>query len=254
MRGIVLEGGAAKGAYHVGAVDAILEKKIEYRAVSGTSIGAVNGAFLVSGQWDLVRKMWPKIDLRWFLEGDRDLRKRTEGERSSGKEFLEILSGIIRQGGISTDHMLRLIDRIDEEAFRASETEFAFVAVNRSLKEPRFYYKDDIPEGKLAEYLLASSFMPIFRDRELDGQKFLDGCFYDNLPYEPLERIGVDEFIAVRCQGFGVRRPRTYPENRIEIKSEGSLGRGLDFSPEHVEELMKRGYEDAVRVFKEEGL
>ncbi len=43
MYGLVLEGGGAKGAYHIGAYKAILEEGIEIGGVAGTSVGALNG-------------------------------------------------------------------------------------------------------------------------------------------------------------------------------------------------------------------
>ncbi len=43
MIGLVLEGGGAKGSYHVGAYKAILDEGIEIQGVTGTSAGALNG-------------------------------------------------------------------------------------------------------------------------------------------------------------------------------------------------------------------
>lgn len=41
--GLVLAGGGAKGAYQVGAIKALAERGVKVHAVSGTSIGALNG-------------------------------------------------------------------------------------------------------------------------------------------------------------------------------------------------------------------
>lgn len=46
--GLVLSGGGAKGAYQVGVLKALKELKIDIHAVSGASIGALNGAILAS--------------------------------------------------------------------------------------------------------------------------------------------------------------------------------------------------------------
>ena len=43
---IALEGGGAKGAYEIGAWKALEEAGIKYNAVSGTSVGALNGALM----------------------------------------------------------------------------------------------------------------------------------------------------------------------------------------------------------------
>src|SRR6185437_12814108 len=47
-RGLVLEGGGAKGAYQVGCMRAFQEHDIKFDAIAGTSIGALNGALLSS--------------------------------------------------------------------------------------------------------------------------------------------------------------------------------------------------------------
>ena len=44
MIGLVLEGGGAKGAYHIGAYRALSELGIQIDGVVGTSIGAINAA------------------------------------------------------------------------------------------------------------------------------------------------------------------------------------------------------------------
>lgn len=46
--GLALTGGGAKGAYHVGAIKAISEFKMPIDMVSGTSIGALNGAIIAT--------------------------------------------------------------------------------------------------------------------------------------------------------------------------------------------------------------
>ena len=56
--GLTLEGGGARGAYHIGAVKALLENGYEFGAIVGTSIGAINAAFLAQGDFDEIYKMW----------------------------------------------------------------------------------------------------------------------------------------------------------------------------------------------------
>ena len=46
--GLVLSGGGAKGAYHVGVIKALYELGIQIDMLSGASIGALNGAVLLS--------------------------------------------------------------------------------------------------------------------------------------------------------------------------------------------------------------
>ena len=47
MKAIVLSGGGSKGSYQIGAWKALRKLKINYDIVTGTSVGALNGALMV---------------------------------------------------------------------------------------------------------------------------------------------------------------------------------------------------------------
>lgn len=50
--GLILAGGGAKGAYQIGAWKAMRELDIEFEAIAGASIGAINGAMIAQGDFD----------------------------------------------------------------------------------------------------------------------------------------------------------------------------------------------------------
>ena len=60
---IVLGGGGSKGAYQVGAWRALRELGIKYDMVTGTSIGALNGALMVLGDYEKALGLWREIDI-----------------------------------------------------------------------------------------------------------------------------------------------------------------------------------------------
>ena len=45
--GLVLAGGGTKGAYQIGVIEALKKLKLPITTVVGTSIGAINGAFML---------------------------------------------------------------------------------------------------------------------------------------------------------------------------------------------------------------
>ena len=49
MLGLALEGGGARGAYHIGAMQACMEKGLSFHAIAGTSNGAINGDMFAPG-------------------------------------------------------------------------------------------------------------------------------------------------------------------------------------------------------------
>lgn len=57
--GLVLAGGGGKGAYEIGAWKALMESEdLNITAVSGTSVGALNGALFSTGDFELARVIW----------------------------------------------------------------------------------------------------------------------------------------------------------------------------------------------------
>jgi NTE family protein len=66
--GIVLAGGGAKGAFEVGVLKVLIDKINKsgdvISAISGTSIGAMNAAFVASGQFEDLEKIWLSWDLK----------------------------------------------------------------------------------------------------------------------------------------------------------------------------------------------
>lgn len=64
--GLVLSGGGAKGAYHVGVVKALAEYRIEVDIISGASIGALNGALLATSSsmqegYERLNEIWQSL-------------------------------------------------------------------------------------------------------------------------------------------------------------------------------------------------
>ena len=67
--------------------------------------------------------------------------------------------------------------------------------------------KKDIPQGMLGEYLLASAAcFPAFQAKEIDGKKYIDGGYHDNMPINLALKMGADQIIAIDLESVGVSR------------------------------------------------
>ncbi|MEG1016631.1 MAG: patatin-like phospholipase family protein, partial [Oscillospiraceae bacterium] len=60
-KALVLGGGGSKGAYECGAMRALRELGETFDIVTGTSIGALNGALYVQGDLESLEEMWETI-------------------------------------------------------------------------------------------------------------------------------------------------------------------------------------------------
>ncbi len=255
MYGLVLEGGGAKGAYHVGAYKALKELGVEIGGIAGTSIGALNGAILIQGDLE-------KLEDIWINTKSSDLFNIDEKAITNLKTFnlqeinlpylLNVSKEILSNRGLDTSKIRALLEEyIDEDVIRKSKLDFGIVTVNLTDLKPMELLLEDIPEGKLIDYLLASANLPAFKQETYDGKKFLDGGFHDNLPIGVLVKKGYTDFIAVRTFGIGiVKKPKNKKLNITYIQPVEQLGGLLDFNKEQSERDMLLGYYDTMKAFK----
>ncbi|QTL99049.1 patatin-like phospholipase family protein [Iocasia frigidifontis] len=255
MYGLVLEGGGSKGAYQIGAYRAIKELGFKIDAVSGTSIGALNGAMIAQGKEEEAYELWYNIKpSRIFNVEDRYLQelKNFDFNQHNILYFLKRAKEILNNRGLDISLIRGLLEKnIDEKVLRESAIELGIVTVNLSDMEPLELFIDDIPDGKIVDYLIASAYFPAFKLEKLDGKLLIDGGFYDNLPINMLVSRGYKEIIAVRTYGLGRTRKLDYDNTRIRyITPQEDLGRILDFSNNRAKKNLQLGYHDTLKVFK----
>jgi len=93
------------------------------------------------------------------------------------------IKDIVENRGLDTKKIRETLDNIVvEEKLRASKIDFGLVTVSVSDSKPLKLYKEDIPYGKLVDYLMASANFPAFKIEPIEGKFYIDGGFYDNCP------------------------------------------------------------------------
>ncbi len=255
--GLVLEGGGAKGSYQIGAVQALYEMNIEIDGVAGTSIGALNGALIVQGDLDKAYNLWYDISPEKVFNIKQDALDKIKNLNFDKKDLSYLwtqIKNIVDNKGLDVSLIENIMkENIDEKKVRASDKDFGMVTVSLSDMEPVKIYLDEIPEGRLIDYLLASSNLPTFRQEKRNGKYFLDGGFYDNLPVDMLIDKGYENIIAIRTHGLGIVHDIENEEelNIIYIEPEVDLGNTLNFETELARKNLKLGYLDAKKIFNE---
>ena len=61
--GLVLAGGGTKGAYQVGVIKALKQLKLPITTVVGTSIGAINGAFMLQKDTTQLQTLYENLTI-----------------------------------------------------------------------------------------------------------------------------------------------------------------------------------------------
>ena len=61
-------------------------------------------------------------------------------------------------------------------------------------------YIEDIPKGRLLDYLIASASLPIFKlcKDKVDDRLYLDGMFSENIPIISIEKKGYNDIVVIR--------------------------------------------------------
>ncbi|MFA6809116.1 MAG: patatin-like phospholipase family protein [Eubacteriales bacterium] len=255
MYGLVLEGGGAKGSYQIGACKALKEIGVEIGAVAGTSIGALNGALFVQDELEKAYEIWNDISISQLFDIEENRLEELRNMEISPDSILYFAKKareVMHSRGLDITLVNRLLnDIIDENKLRNSKMKFGIVTISISDMKPLELFLEDIPEGKVVDYLLASANLPAFKQQKLDGKHFLDGGFYDNLPINMLIKKGYKDLIAIRTNAIGRTRRLVDSEAKVTyITSEQNLGRMLDFNKEQSRVNLLWGYFDTIKQFK----
>jgi NTE family protein len=255
--GLVLEGGGSRGAYHMGAVKAIIEKGYNITGITGTSIGSINGAMIAQGDFETAYKIWENIKYDTLF--DIDEKKVTLAlKRSINFDIVKYMSrkisGMVKNGGVDTQKMKNFLDQyIDEDKIRNSNIKFGLVTYSLSDKKPFELFVEDIPVGMLKEYLMASSRLPGFKQEPIGDKYFIDGGVYNNCPVNMLADEKFKNIIAIRTGSTfkikGIDKMQSIKDINITIiEPRNSLGNILSFESKTSNRLIKLGYYDALKV------
>ncbi|MEK3884741.1 patatin-like phospholipase family protein [Paenibacillus sp. PL2-23] len=249
---LALEGGGAKGAYHMGVVKAYREAGYTFDAIAGTSIGALNGAVIAQGDFEIGFGVWEQLDARSIFdisEEEYRLLMRRRLDTAALRHMAARTKRLIAGRGMDT-HKMRLFmeSLIDESRLRSSTADFGLVTVSLSDRAPLELYKEDIPAGRILDYLMASASFPGFQTTFIDDKAYIDGGLYDNCPINMLARKGYTSIVAVRTFAMGVTQKVRYPDLTLTtIAPSEPLGGMMSFNPSAIHRSMSMGYYDALR-------
>ncbi len=253
MIGLALEGGGVRGSYQAGVYMAMYEAGIKPDAVCGSSIGALNGVVIASGKGEILPSLWRSLSMGHvfgfsdaFIEAVIRKKLGLKLFKTSFVSFLKILSN----KGISLEGLKEVIDKyLDVDELFSSDIDFGLCTVRLHDLKPLYIWKKDMNPDKIKDYVLASSFLPIFKmEKLIDDHYYLDGGFYDIGPVNMLLNRGCDKIFLVKVHGIGFTRKYDKNANVIVIEPKRSLGGVMDLDSKRIEENIHMGYFDTIRV------
>ncbi len=257
MKGLVLEGGGARGAYQAGALKALVENGYEFNGIVGTSIGAINAAVIAQDEFDKLYSMWEDVNYSTLMDVD-DIKIAKLFSRNIDVKIIKYITskikGTIKNKGIDTSKIRGLLSEvIDEEKIRQTGKDYGLVTFNLSDKKPLELYIEDIPKGKLIDYLLASSRLPIFKAEIFEEKVYLDGGVYNNCPINMLDKKGYTDVVVIRTNNEERIKNKSKLKNIksfIVIRPYDELPGIMTFDNKSVKKMIKLGYYDALKTIK----
>lgn len=252
--GVVLEGGGAKGAYQIGVWKALIKNNIKIKGVAGVSVGALNAALIAMGNYELAENIWTNIKYSTIMDVNDKIMHNIINKNIKDLKLQNLREDgmrILLDGGFDALPLKTLIsDNIDEKAIRESGIELVLGTFSLSeLKEVELSL-DDIEEGKLVDFLMASASFPLFKREKVDGKTYIDGGVSNNLPIDMLIKRGYKNIIVIRIHGIGIEKRVKIPDdvNLIEIEPDVDLGYVLQFDKNKANKNIQIGYYDCLRV------
>ena len=232
--GLALSGGGAKGAAHIGVLEALKDNNINVDYISGTSSGSIVAALYRAGYTpneilEIIIKntrnkrildydknaifkvmsmaFSKRINLSGFIKGDRienAIRKylaiKNIKDISDYKLPIAIPTVDVRTGEI-VYYTNTPINYVQSEKIISENSISDKKLYNKEIYSKEKIY-DDIPEyrtkGDVADVVRASiSFPGVFRPKNIDGKLYIDGGARVNTPVNILKQMGADKVIAV---------------------------------------------------------
>lgn len=249
--GIVFDGGGARGAYQIGAWRALKEAGVKINAVAGTSVGALNGALVCMDSLEQAEHIWKEMTFSRVMDVEDEWMERLFNKETTLAEILKELIRRLKDGGVDVTPLKDLIHAvIDEKKIRESGKEFCLLTFSLSDFKELDLSIEDIPDGMLEDFLLASAYLIGFKNEKLHGKTYVDGGVINNVPLKSLINRGYTDVIQIRIYGPG-REPKVkLPQDAVvyEIAPRVRLGSIIDFESKRSRQNMKIGYFDAKRI------
>lgn len=212
--GLVLSGGGARGAAHIGVLKVLEAEHIPIDAIAGTSMGAVVGGLYASGlsAAEIESLMFSDEWRDAFREpGPRD--RRSFRRKSEDQKFLVNFPLGLEAGSFRLPKSLLTGQRLTQalrkrtlptaavEDFDRLPTPFRAMATDLETGDPVELRKGDLVTAVRASLAAPGVFEPV----EIDGRLLVDGGLANNLPVDVARAMGVDVLIVVDV-GFPLRK------------------------------------------------
>lgn len=226
--GLVLSGGMVKGAYQIGALQAIKEffKHDTVCCVSASSIGVLNAYSYLTDGLHKATELW---------------------KESANKKQRNFATDILKNGILQSSIVNILSDVEINNPFYISLVD---------IKKRQLIYVDLGKVGleSLKYYLQASVSLPFFNQAvKIRNNFFYDGGIVDNIPVYPILKHKIDYIICIYFDKHNFIFENDYIDNKIikiNFSDNKLISSSICFTESSIEHMLDEGYVKAKSILK----
>ena len=204
--GLVLSGGGARGAAHVGVIKVLDEMRIPVDYIAGTSMGAIVGGLYASGMsaseieqiildgdWqNLLSDDLPRAQRTYRRKAD-DLGFLVDFDVGVSKSGLILPQGIVQGQNFTMALRRWLLPVATVDNFDRLPIPFVAIATNLISGDEVILESGDLPTAIRASMSVPGLFKPV----RLNDQVLVDGGVANNLPVDVAKAMGAETLIVV---------------------------------------------------------
>lgn len=187
-RALVMPGGGGRGAYQVGVAKALMESGLQFDMAFGTSIGALNAAFMAQGDFKRLEEIWCKL-CQWDIY-------KLPSAHQIGRMMLGHKLGMLDTKPL--EELLR--HEADLRKIKSGQMKVRLFTTDLCSLETRLIKLEDLQTtSELVDVLMATSAVPVaFPPRQLNGKGlWVDGGLVRNTPLRAAIDQGAEEIFMV---------------------------------------------------------
>ncbi|GAB3167798.1 patatin-like phospholipase family protein [Telluribacter humicola] len=255
MKALILGGGSIKGAYQVGAVQAVLESGYEPDMIYGVSVGALNSTFLVNeaGRQAIEEKAikWSTVGRKLLEFWIKNIAQPQDIALLRSRMALGVYTLMSRYDGVLDPTPLHNTIRQNVEGFilRNSPIKLKVGAVNITSGELIYASPQD---EFFMEYVLASASLPMLMPAIPIGSVkdiYMDGGLREVAPVRQAIEDGATEVVIIAChskkiyhqEGFSHRNLVSLFERVRDITVNQIVNNDINWAENYAERSILRG-------------
>jgi NTE family protein len=179
---LVLCGGGSRGAVEIGFYRALIEIGVPIDFIVGSSIGALNGAFIAAGvSVDQMYELWRNVRFRDVF----------------GLNWRLLISARKAESVYGDKKLRRFLERhLPARQFEDLPMPLTILATDLETGESARLERGDLIEAVLASVAIPGLLPPV----RIQGRRLFDGDIANNLPLDVAVDKGATAILAIRCR------------------------------------------------------